>query len=866
MGRKCSVANCRSNYSRDTKETVYGFPLKNDEQLELWLSSLPNVIKKADVTRNMGVCRKHWPETTKMKTVNGKVIPATPPSIFTDCLPSFRRQTATSTSREVHQRQISAEARSRQEDELSEFERLDKIPDYSNFVSELTERGISHVHIIRKEESVHLLSFDSTMRDIEFSVHVSSNFHVTAFHRQTKVPLRDLLGFQCKLQRWSQLENIIARTRHYELSGTSEIEHFTAKFHECSLDDTCSEAVSFILEQLSLVTVEPKGRRYSATCMMIAFEFFLSSKATYNKIRKYLAMPSLNTLTQNIGPFHLSGSEEYSMRMSNLFFKQENNEQSQCTLIFDEIHLKPSLRYRAGHVLGYSCDDPEKLAKTALVFKIRMIFKSKPNSFVLRIVPIHRLTADLLYHQTLSLLRIISSAGGKVIALLSDNLSTNRKFHSLLRTNFPSPNLFKIPHPIDEGQFLYLLFDSVHLIKSIRNNWITEKSQEIAFTPPGKSDTVVAKWSDIADVYRSECQNPLKRTTLTSMALCPSNFDRQKVSLALQVFNDKTVAALSQDGKEETACFVYHMTRMWKILNVKSTTAHLHLNDEDRKPVSVTNRHPLSVLKEIWSCFSKMSIKRKRRLSLSAETSNSLLQTIDGLIDLCHHLLDDNSVQFVLLGAFQSDSLEGEFGAIRGMFGGLYHVALEQILIASKLRQIKLLHDLGLETKCTESTLHPASCCTDDFTEAEWSQIDNCFNFTEDVDQKERTTLFYIAGYLTFKEKLEAGDELIDVVQSYDSEFTRLVSRGKLKCPSEDFFYFTLICYGLFKNLNILCRRRLTRCFVEIYDSYFTFKCEKSLFSRLVNVLFSGFVRTESDHFSSSQKTQNDARKRKKFQ
>ena len=224
------------------------------------------------------------------------------------------------------------------------------------------------------------------------------------------------------------------------------------------------------------------------------------------------------------------------------------------------------------------------------------------------------------------------------------------------------------------------------------------------------------------------------------MAIYPSNFDRQKVSLVLHVFNEKTIAALSQDGKEETACFVYHVTGMWKIMNVKSTSAHINLNDVDREPVSLINRKPLSIL--IRDCFAKMPAGRKRSLSLTSDTLSSLLQTIAGLIDLSNHLLDNHYVKFVLLGTFQSDSLEGEFGAIRGMFGGLYHVALEQVLIASKLRQIKLLYDLGFEARCVEGTLHEDTCCTQDLTVAEWNQIDNSFNLTQTIDENERTTLF----------------------------------------------------------------------------------------------------------------------------
>ena len=42
---------------------------------------------------------------------------------------------------------------------------------------------------------------------------------------------------------------------------------------------------------------------------------------------------------------------------------------------------------------------------------------------------------------------------------------------------------------------MFLLFDFVHIMKNIRNNWITAKTQEIAFSVDGMRK--VAKWNDI---------------------------------------------------------------------------------------------------------------------------------------------------------------------------------------------------------------------------------------------------------------------------------------------------------------------------------------------------------------------------------
>ena len=47
---------------------------------------------------------------------------------------------------------------------------------------------------------------------------------------------------------------------------------------------------------------------------------------------------------------------------------------------------------------------------------------------------------------------------------------------------------------------MFLLFDFVHLMKTVRNNWITEKTQELEFVKNGIKR--VARWSDIKRLYQ----------------------------------------------------------------------------------------------------------------------------------------------------------------------------------------------------------------------------------------------------------------------------------------------------------------------------------------------------------------------------
>ena len=61
-----------------------------------------------------------------------------------------------------------------------------------------------------------------------------------------------------------------------------------------------------------------------------------------------------------------------------------------------------------------------------------------------------------------------------------------------------------------------------------------------------------------------ESEGVVKETTLSFAALYPTNFEKQKVSLALQMFNEKRVTALELQDSKETARFVQLVLRMWK--------------------------------------------------------------------------------------------------------------------------------------------------------------------------------------------------------------------------------------------------------------------------------------------------------------
>ena len=94
--------------------------------------------------------------------------------------------------------------------------------------------------------------------------------------------------------------------------------------------------------------------------------------------------------------------------------------------------------------------------------------------------------------------------------------------------------------PNSEFPFLYTLYDPTHLYKNIRNNWMTEKMKTLDFTDPSSGQIVTAKWSHLVDIFENEIKHLVKLTKLSYSTLYPTNVEKQKVSLVMNVFNENS--------------------------------------------------------------------------------------------------------------------------------------------------------------------------------------------------------------------------------------------------------------------------------------------------------------------------------------
>lgn len=138
--------------------------------------------------------------------------------------------------------------------------------------------------------------------------------------------------------------------------------------------------------------------------------------------------------------------------------------------MIDEIYIKSSLQYKEKHVRGYAENSDNALASTVQSFMIKSAFG--PFKEIIRLTPVNSSTGDQLFKMTNEVIEFILNQGFQVGAIIPDNNRINQNMFKLFaKTEF----YFNNPSPKYSNCPIYLMFDTVHCFKNIRNNWVNLK-------------------------------------------------------------------------------------------------------------------------------------------------------------------------------------------------------------------------------------------------------------------------------------------------------------------------------------------------------------------------------------------------------
>ena len=451
-----------------------------------------------------------------------KYRPSVPPSCFSSDIPKSAIPTAQDKSRPTSKSLNSA--RNPDIDQTNEFLELDRFAtltfeEFQNkFFELLSAKGNLASNNTKTEHVLISATRDGPVFDFTliFNLILSNDRHVIQVHFEAYCKLKAITvpyGDRGNLSSWSQLSEV--------LRFVSDKEDKDTKF-------------DFILRQIQLMNSPKNTRIYDHDDLCQAFSWYARSRALYSDLRNHMQLPSLTTLRRIT---RVSKNTTDAVLYSKFFNAQEQRSRN-CILIIDEVYIKSSVTYSGGVLFGYSEDNPTKLANTLLCIMVKCMFTSK--KFLTKLVPCHALTAAFQYQIVCDIISLLENCGATILVIVNDNSRVNQSFLKLF-PGWSKDSPYQVKSP-SSGSPLFLLFDPVHLLKNVRNNWITEKTQTLEFPPNGarRQARNVARWSDIRDLYKLEADRDARLSKITKATVYPSSMEKQKVSLVLNVFCDST--------------------------------------------------------------------------------------------------------------------------------------------------------------------------------------------------------------------------------------------------------------------------------------------------------------------------------------
>ena len=264
-----------------------------------------------------------------------------------------------------------------------------------------------------------------------------------------------------------------------------------------------------------------------------------------------------------------------------------------------------------------------------------------------------------------------------------------------------------------------MTFDFLHILKTIRNNWLNKKSDSKLFSYPDLNCISIsqctnplkiqfASFRDIRMLYNSEKDSLAKLAPCLTLKSCyPSILERQNVKLVLKVVHESTIAALAIQNEQRSPAFKCHTSEFvqillsLKIFNVNVPGKHIRLNDPLSSPMTFNDERFVFLTRIVYRLEAWQSLPEKGG-KLSKQTFTSFRHACLALPEITNFLTENCGYSYLLTSFLQTDPLEHHFGLYRMMSGANYHVSYLQILESE--RRLRVSSILNLFSKQTVSS------------------------------------------------------------------------------------------------------------------------------------------------------------------
>ena len=155
------------------------------------------------------------------------------------------------------------------------------------------------------------------------------------------------------------------------------------------------------------------------------------------------------------------------------------------------------------------------------------------------------------------------------------------------------------------------------------------------------------------------------------------------------------------------------------MVNVTTPRKGRRLNYKFQQPMHAGSNEPKLFLHSFSDWLSKWETENSSSGRLTKKTFGALKHTMHALLEIANYCIDELGSEYVLLGKFQTDSLEARFGQYRQLAGGKYGMSLRQVYECEK--KLRLLSVLKLKLK--SKIKNDVDICLSDF-EFNWDQYE----------------------------------------------------------------------------------------------------------------------------------------------
>jgi hypothetical protein len=403
--------------------------------------------------------------------------------------------------------------------------------------------------------------------------------------------------------------------------------------------------------------------------------------------------------------------------------------------------------------------------------------------------------------------------GLRVRAIVTDNHSANVAAFKVLLSSMPGDKKHYFVHP-EAPCKTYVFFDSVHLLKNIRNNLLNARKfvfPAMDFEVCGTqivSEPGFVSWGDlhkIHDVDKNLDAHLRKAPKLTYKALHPGN-NKQCVGLALGVFHESTIAACKglYPNRNDMFSFLKLVNIWWTCSNSCSRyTSNPLANATTPDDGKVEFFLKLSDWLESWAA-------ECTNFGLSKQTFNALILTLRSQSMLITDLFADG-YQYVRYRQLQSDPIERRFSQYRAMSGGRFLVSLREVQSSEKILKSRSLLKIGYDYWVEDrDETHEESLLqdTNDFLAILEDKENEIVEASLSADSEE--VAHYIAGNIAKRiiERVKCCDceshviETGDHVDTPHNTYLSDLSRGGLTIPSREVSDFVCNGYALLDLLD----------------------------------------------------------------